>query len=208
MAWSHLISYRQTWAFIAGKFLTDPVWWFFLFWLPKFFASVHGVSLLGLGLPLVVIYNAATVGSIFGGWLAGRFLDAGWTVNQARKSAMLICALCVIPVLAAANVKSLWAAVTLVSIAAAAHQGWSANLFTLASDLFPKNAVASVVGLGSFGGAVGGSLMAAAIGWLLQATHSYVHIFAMAAFAYVFALLVIQLLTPRLNPVSQAGRGV
>jgi MFS transporter, ACS family, aldohexuronate transporter len=202
LAWSHLITHRQTWAFMAGKFLTDPVWWFFLFWLPKFFSSVHGVSLLGLGLPLVVIYNAATVGSVFGGWLAGRFLKAGWTVNRARKSAMLVCALCVIPVLSAAGIQSLWGAVTVVSLAVAAHQGWSANLFTLASDLFPKSAVASVVGIGTFAGAIGGTLIATATGWLLQKTHSYVNIFAIAGFAYLFALLVIQLLSPRLEPIA------
>jgi ACS family hexuronate transporter-like MFS transporter len=131
-------------------------------------------------------------------------LNAGWTVNGARKSAMLVCALCVVPVLAAAKIQSLWGAVTVVSLAAAAHQGWSANLFTLASDLFPKGAVASVVGIGTFAGAMGGTLIAAATGWLLQKTHSYVNIFVIAAFAYLFALLVIQLLSPRLDPVSQA----
>ena len=204
LSWSHLVTYRQTWALIAGKFLTDPVWWFFLFWLPKFFASVHGVSLMGLGLPLVIIYNAATVGSVFGGWLAGRFLNAGWTVNRARKSAMLACALCVVPVLAAAQIQSLWGAIALISLAVAAHQGWSANLLTLASDLFPKGAVASVVGIGTFAGAIGGTLIAAATGWLLQKTHSYLDIFVIAAFAYLFALLVIQFLSPRLEPVSTA----
>jgi ACS family hexuronate transporter-like MFS transporter len=202
LAWSHLVTHRQTWAFIAGKFLTDPVWWFFLFWLPKFFSSVHGVSLLGLGLPLVVIYNAATVGSILGGWLAGRFLKAGWTTNRARKSAMLACALCVVPVLSATAIQSLWGAVAVVSLAAAAHQGWSANLFTLTSDLFPKSAVASVVGIGTFAGAIGGTLIAATTGWLLEKTHSYVSIFVIAALAYLFALLVIQLLSPRLEPIS------
>ena len=204
LSWSHLIAHRQTWALIAGKFLTDPVWWFFLFWLPKFFTSVHGVSLMRLGLPLVIIYNAATVGSVAGGWLASRFLNAGWTLNRARKSAMLVCAVCAVPVLAAATIQSLWGAVALISLAVAAHQGWSANLLTLASDLFPKGTVASVVGIGTFAGAIGGSLIAAAVGWLLQKTHSYINIFAIAAFAYLFALLVIQFLSPRLNPVSTA----
>ena len=204
LSWSHLVTHRQTWVLIAGKFLTDPVWWFFLFWLPKFFSSVHGVSLVGLGLPLVIIYNAATVGSVLGGWLAGRFLNAGWTINRARKSAMLVCALCVVPILAVAKIQSLWGAVALISLAVAAHQGWSANLLTLPSDLFPKGAVASVVGIGTFAGAIGGTLIAAATGWLLQKTHSYVDIFVIAAFAYVFALLVIQFLSPRLDPVSAA----
>jgi ACS family hexuronate transporter-like MFS transporter len=152
----------------------------------------------------VIIYNAATVGSVLGGWLAGRFLNAGWTINRARKSAMLVCALCVVPIFAVAKIQSLWGAVVLISLAVAAHQGWSANLLTLPSDLFPKGAVASVVGIGTFAGAIGGTLIAAATGWLLQKTHSYVVIFVIAAFAYVFALLVIQFLSPRLDPVSAA----
>ena len=202
IAWSHLLRYRQTWAFVLGKFLTDPIWWFFLFWLPKFFATVHGVSLVGLGLPLIVIYNAATVGSIFGGWLAARLIKIGWTANRARKTAMLVCAIAVVPVMLAARIQSLWGAVGLISLAVAAHQGWSANLFTLVSDMFPKNAVASVVGIGSFGGAIGGAMIATFTGFLLQATHSYLPIFLIAGSVYVIALLVIQSLSPRLQPVS------
>jgi len=202
LSWLNLLIHRQTWAFLLGKFLTDPIWWFFLFWLPKFFSTVHGVSLLGLGLPLVVIYNSATVGSIFGGWLPERFLRVGWPVNRARKTAMLICALAIVPVVAAARVHSLWGSIALISLAVAAHQGWSANLFTLSSDLFPKNAVASVVGIGSFGGAIGGALIATFTGFLLQLTHSYASIFFIAAFIYLLALLVIHSLTPRLQPVA------
>lgn len=202
IAWSHLLRYRQTWAFVLGKFLTDPIWWFFLFWLPKFFATVHGVSLVGLGLPLIVIYNAATVGSIFGGWLAARLIKIGWTANRARKTAMLVCAIAVVPVMLAARIQSLWGAVGLISLAVAAHQGWSANLFTLVSDMFPKNAVASVVGIGSFGGAIGGAMIATFTGFLLQATHSYLPIFLIAGSVYLIALLVIQSLSPRLQPVS------
>ena len=205
LSWSELLIHRQTWAFVLGKFLTDPIWWFFLFWLPKFFSSVHGVTLMGLGLPLIVIYNCATIGSIFGGWLPAHFLKAGWSANRARKTAMLICACAVIPVLLAARVQSLWAAVIVISIAVAAHQGWSANLFTLVSDLFPKNAVASVVGIGSFAGSMGGALIATFTGFLLQLTHSYVPIFFIAAFIYLVAMLVIQSLTPRLQPVTAIG---
>jgi len=205
LSWSELLIHRQTWAFVLGKFLTDPIWWFFLFWLPKFFSSVHGVTLMGLGLPLIVIYNCATIGSIFGGWLPAHFLKAGWSANRARKTAMLICACAVIPVLLAARVQSLWAAVIVISIAVAAHQGWSANLFTLVSDLFPKNAVASVVGIGSFAGSMGGALIATFTGFLLQLTHSYVPIFFIAAFIYLVAMLVIQSLTPRLQPVTDIG---
>jgi len=205
LSWSELLVHRQTWAFVLGKFLTDPIWWFFLFWLPKFFSSVHGVTLMGLGLPLIVIYNSATIGSIVGGWLPAHFLKTGWPANRARKTAMLICACAVIPVLVAARVQSLWAAVVVISIAVAAHQGWSANLFTLVSDLFPKNAVASVVGIGSFAGSMGGALIATFTGFLLQLTHSYVPIFFIAAFIYLLAFLVIQSLTPRLQPVVTIG---
>lgn len=200
--WSHLLVYRQTWALILGKFLTDPIWWFFLFWLPKFLATDHHLSLTGLGLPLVIIYNAATVGSIYGGYLPAQFLKAGWTPNRARKTAMLICALAVVPIVAAASVHSLWAAVALISLATAAHQGWSANVYTLASDMFPKRAVGSVVGMGGFGGAVGGMLIATFTGFLLQLTHSYVPLFAIAGSAYLIALFIIQLLVPRLQPVN------
>jgi ACS family hexuronate transporter-like MFS transporter len=200
--WTKLLPHRQTWAFLIGKFLTDPIWWFFLFWLPKFLNTNHGLQLTALGLPLVVIYNAACVGSIGGGWLAARFLKAGWTVNAARKTAMLMCALTIVPIVAAANVHSLWAAVALVSLATAGHQGWSANMFTFASDLFPRRAVASVVGIGGFGGAVGGMFIAALTGWVLQATGSYVPIFVIAGSVYLVALLVIHLLTPTMRPVN------
>ena len=182
--------------------MTDPIWWFFLFWLPKFLNAKHGLQLTALGPPLVVIYNAACVGSIGGGWLAARLLKAGWTVNRARKTTMLVCALLIVPIVAAANVHSLWGAVALVSLAAAGHQGWSANMFTFASDLFPRRAVASVVGIGGFGGAVGGMLIAAFTGWVLQVTGSYLPMFIIAGSTYLIALCVIHLLTPRMEPAQ------
>ena len=207
--WTRLLPHRQTWAFLIGKFLTDPIWWFFLFWLPKFLNTNHGLALTQLGPPLVVIYNAACVGSIGGGWLAARFLKAGWSVNRARKTAMLICALAIMPIVAAANVQSLWAAVALVSLATAGHQGWSANMFTFASDLFPRRAVASVVGIGGFGGAVGGMFIAAFTGWMLQVTGSYVPMFVIAGSVYLIALAFIHLLTPRMEPARiEAAGGV
>jgi ACS family hexuronate transporter-like MFS transporter len=204
ISWLELLVHRQCWAFVLGKSLTDPVWWFFLFWLPKFFSTVHGVSLMGLGLPLVIIYNSATVGSVFGGWLPHRFLNAGWQLNRARKVAMLICAGAVVPVIIAAKVHSLWGAVAVIGLAVAAHQGWSSNLFTLASDLFPKNAVASVVGMGSCGGALGGAMIATLTAFLLQLTHSYIPIFFIASVIYLLALLVIHVLAPRLHPAIVA----
>lgn len=203
MSWAHLLTYRQTWTFVVGKFLTDPIWWFFLFWLPKFLSTTHRVSLLGLGLPLILIYNSATVGSIFGGWLPARLIKAGLTVNRARKTAMLVCAISVVPVMLASRIQSLWGAVAVISLAAAAHQGWSANMYTVASDLFPRNAVASVVGIGSFFGTIGGALIATLTGFLLQATHSYLPIFLIAGSVYLIALALIQSLSPRLQPVSQ-----
>lgn len=200
--WARLLPHRQTWAFMIGKFLTDPVWWFLLFWLPKYLTQKQHLTLLAIGLPLVVIYNAATVGSIFGGWLPARLLALGWSLNRARKAAMLICALAVVPIFAVVDVHNLWAAIGLLSLAAAAHQGWSANLFTLTSDLFPKPAVASVVGIGGFAGAIGGMLVAGFTGWLLQTTGSYMLIFTLAAGAYLVSWLIIHRLTPRLEPVQ------
>jgi ACS family hexuronate transporter-like MFS transporter len=199
IAWLRLLPHRQTWAFVIGKFLTDPIWWFFLFWLPKFLNTNYGLSLTTMGLPLVVIYNAASVGSIVGGWLPARLLKAGWNVNRARKSAMLLCALAVVPIMMAAKAHSLWAAVGLISLAVAAHQGWSANIFTLVSDTFPQRAVASVVGIGGFGGAVGGMCIATFAGWILQVSGSYIPMFIIAGSVYLLALLIIQLLVPRLE---------
>jgi ACS family hexuronate transporter-like MFS transporter len=202
IAWSALLPHRQAWAFIIAKFLTDPIWWFYLYWLPTYLTTQHGVSLTGLGLPLLIIYNAASVGSIFGGWLPAKFLKAGWTVNRARKVAMLICAAGVVPIVMVARVRSLWAAVALISLATAAHQGWSANLFTLASDMFPQRAVASVVGIGGFGGAIGGMCIATFTGFLLQLTGSYVPIFVIAGSVYLIALVFVQLLAPHLKPAA------
>ncbi len=202
IAWVRLFPHRQTWAFAAGKFMTDPIWWFFLFWLPKFLNENYGLSLSQIGLPLIVIYVSADVGSIGGGYLSSFLIKRGWSVNAGRKTAMLVCALCVVPIIFAANASSLWVAVALISLATAAHQGWSANLFTLTSDMFPRRAVGSVVGIGGFAGSISGMLIATITGLLLQYTGSYVPIFVVAATAYLFALLVIHLLVPRLEPAK------
>ena len=199
LPWRALLPHRQTLAFALGKFLTDPFWWFYLFWVPDFLGRTYGVNLAGRGLPLAVIYLSASVGSIGGGWLSGSLIRAGWTVNAARKTAMLLCAIAVTPIVFAASASSMWVAVALISLAAAAHQGWSANLFTTASDMFPRHAVASVVGIGGMAGAVGGMLVAKVVGYVLEATGSYVTVFAMAGSAYLTALLVIHLLAPRLE---------
>lgn len=198
--WRSLLPYRQTWAFALGKFLTDPIWWFYLYWIPKFLNERHGITLLQMGPPLVSIYLIADVGSIAGGWLSSRLIQSGFTVNAARKSTMLLCALLVTPIVFAAQVKEVWSAVAIVGLAAAAHQGFSANLFTLASDMFPKQAVGSVVGIGGMAGSVGGMLIATVVGYALQWTGSYVVPFAIAGCAYLVAMALIQALAPRLEP--------
>jgi ACS family hexuronate transporter-like MFS transporter len=202
IAWAALLPHRQTWAFIVGKFLTDPIWWFYLYWVPKFLNEKHGLAFGKMGPPLVVIYVMADAGSIGGGWLSCLFLNRGWSLNHARKGAMLICALCVVPIVFASRVDGMWQAVLLLGLASAAHQGWSANIFTLVSDMFPQRAVASVVGIGGFGGAVGGMVIATFTGFLLQMTGSYLPVFVMAGFAYLTALSVIHLLAPNLEPAQ------
>ncbi|NII09373.1 MFS transporter [Oleiagrimonas sp. C23AA] len=202
LPWSHIIRHRQAWAFIAAKFMTDPVWWFFLFWLPKFLHAQYGLNLKGLGVPLIVVYVMADIGSIFGGWIAGRFVRLGWSVNRARKTAMGICALAVAPIMFAAHASHLWVAVGLIGLATAGHQGWSANVYTLTSDMFPRRAVASVVGIGSFAGVISGMMVARATGKLLETTGSYIPLFVLAGMAYLLALLVVHLLVPRLKPVA------
>jgi ACS family hexuronate transporter-like MFS transporter len=198
--WATLIRHRQTWSFASAKFLTDPIWWMYLFWLPDFFSRNYGLSLLQLGPPIIVIYIVADIGSVGGGWLSSTLIQRGWSVNASRKTAMLACALAVVPIVFAARVQSMWGAVALISLATAAHQGWSANLFTLASDMFPRQAVGSVVGLGGMAGAVGGMLIAKVTGYVLQWTGSYTIVLMLAGGAYLTALAVVQLLTPKLEP--------
>lgn len=202
--WSLLFPHKETWAFSIGKFLTDPIWWVYLFWLPDFLSKQHGLDLTAMGLPLVIIYLAASVGSIGGGWISSTLISHGVSVNYGRKGAMLICALCVVPMFFAGYVSSLWVAVGLISLAAAAHQGWSANLFTTVSDMFPKSAVGSVVGIGGMSGAIGGMLIAKAVGYILDATSSYVPVFIIAGSAYLVALLFFHFLTPKMQNVIVA----
>ncbi len=200
--WVKLLPHRQTWAIVLGKFLIDPIWWFLLFWIPDFLQRNHGLKLIQIGVPIMVIYLLADVGSIAGGWFSSSLIHRGKTVNVARKSAMLVCALSVIPIVFAYRVESLWGVVLLLGLAAAAHQGFSANLYTLASDIFPLPAVGSVIGISGMAGAVGGMLMAKIVGHLLQWTGSYMVPFLMAGSAYLLALAFIQMLTPRLEPAT------
>jgi ACS family hexuronate transporter-like MFS transporter len=181
--------------------MTDPIWWFYLYWMPKFLDSNFGIKLAQVAAPLIVIYLIADVGSVGGGWLSSALIKRGWSVNAGRKIAMLVAALLIVPTMFAPHAPSLWSAVAIVSVAAAAHQWWSANLFTTASDMFPRAAVASVVGIGGFAGAMGGMLFQRATGRILEATNNnYSIIFTICGLAYVSALLVIHLLSPRLEP--------
>ena len=201
--WRALLGRRQTWAFIVGKALTDPVWLFFLFWLPKFLDASFGVRLAGLAAPLVVIYVAADVGSITGGWMSGALIRRGWSVNRGRKTALLVAALCILPAMFAPAAGSMWVAVGIVSVAAGAHQWWSANLFTTVSDMFPPEAVGSVVGIGGCAGLFSAFGLQRLTGAILQATGgNYGPIFAVLGLAYIGALALIHLLAPRLDPAE------
>ena len=202
VAWGKLIPLKQTWAFALGKFLTDPVWWFYLFWLPKYLQETFGLTLANVGLPVMIVYIAADVGSIGGGWLSSALIGRGWEVNRARKTAMFICAIAVVPVLYAPYCKNLWLVVALISLACSAHQGWSANLFTLTSDMFPRRAVGSVVGIGGTLGSVGGVLLQVASGYIVEWTHSYLPMFIIAGTMYLLALAIIHTLSPKLEPAQ------
>lgn len=205
ISWVKLAAYRQTWAFSLGKFIVDPIWWFLLFWIPDFLQRRHGLSLLQIGWPIVVIYLMADGGSVAGGWLSSFLIHRGKTVNTARKSAMLVCAITVIPIIFAPNVASTWTAVLLLGLAAASHQGFSCNLLTMPSDLFPSRAVASVAGIGGMAGAIGGMLIAKLVAYLLQSTGSYTIPFLIAGSAYLIGLGVVHLLAPNLDPVKLEG---
>lgn len=202
LPWKRVARRRETWAFSIGKFLTDPVWWMFLFWLPDFLVKRHGLDLKTFGPPLIVIYILSDLGSIAGGWLSSALIHRGWTINRARKTTMLICALAVTPIFFAQYVDGLWPAVGIIGLAAAAHQAWSANLYTLPSDVFPRKAVGSVIGIGGTAGAVGGIVFSAYIGQVLERIGNYGLIFYVAGSVYLIALAIIHWLTPRLEVVD------
>jgi MFS transporter, ACS family, hexuronate transporter len=194
-----IIRTRKVWAIAIGKFMTDPIWWFFLYWLPKFLHTTYGLTLDKIGLPLIIAYLIADVGSIGGGWLSSHFLQLGWSINAARKTTLLICAILVIPIYWASGIDDLWPAVILIGLGMAAHTGWSANMYTLATDFFPKKDMGTVVGFIGMSGAIGGMLMASATGHLIEATGSYKILFVIAASMYAIALLIIHLLVPNID---------
>jgi MFS transporter, ACS family, hexuronate transporter len=207
--WIELLSHRQTWAFVMGKFMTDPIWWFYLFWVPDFLQRKHGLALMQIGVPLMTIYLIADAGSVAGGWLSSSLIHRGKSVNFARKITLLLCAVSAVPIIFAPRVQSLWSAVLLLGLATAAHQAFSANLFTLPSDMFPARAVGSIVGIGGMAGAIGGMLIAKIVGYTLQWTGSYIIPFIMAGTAYLLAVAVIHMLIPRLEPalINAAPQG-
>jgi ACS family hexuronate transporter-like MFS transporter len=205
--WATLLTYRQAWAFAIGKFLTDSMWWFYMTWFPKFLYDHHGLNLKTIGLPLIVVYVMADVGSIGGGWLSSAMIRRGWSVNAARKTALLLCALAVTPIMFAQGVTGLWGAVALLGLATASHQGFSSNLYTLVSDTFPKRAVGSVAGMGGTLGYVGATIFQVIVGYSVEKHHNYIIPFVCSGLAYLAAFGVIHLLMPRLEParIEDAG---
>ncbi|HZE85503.1 MAG TPA: MFS transporter [Puia sp.] len=209
VSWSKLLTVRQTWAFVFGKFLTDPIWWFFLFWLPGYFSDTFHLDLTKPGWPLVIVYSCTTVGSIGGGYLSSFLIRKGWPVYKARKTVMLIFAICVVPIVTARYFSNMWIIVALISLAAAAHQAWSANIFTTASDMFPKRAVSSIIGIGGMAGSIGGIIFQPLVGWLLDTFSKqgnkglgYNIIFLICGGAYLVAWLVMHFFAPTMKRVE------
>ena len=202
IGWLKLLGYRETWAYALGKFLIDPIWWLFLFWTPDFLAKTYNLDLKNFGPPLVAIYLISDIGSVAGGWSSSALMKRGYSANAARKITMLICAFLVMPIFFAQYAASVWTAVAIVGLATAAHQAFSANLYTIPSDMFPRGAVGSVIGIGGTVGAIGGMGMAKFTGYVLQTTHSYALIFAVAGSVYLVAIALVHMLSPKLARVD------
>ncbi len=211
ISWAKLLTYKQTWAFALGKFLTDGVWWFYLFWLPDFLKEQYDIEGTDAAFPVALVYIIAAVGSIFGGWLPLRFIKSGWTVFRARKTSMLAYAICVIPVISAQYLGgyNMWLAVLIIGFAAAAHQAWSANIFTTVSDMFPKKTVGSVTGIGGMAGGLGGILIAKVAGYLFDHYKAlghiqtgYLIIFIVCGFSYVIAWVIMHFMVPKMKRIE------
>jgi MFS transporter, ACS family, hexuronate transporter len=200
--WIRLFAHKQTIAICTTRFISDWVWWFFLFWVPDFLSNRHGVNIREVVLPLIFIYSVASVGGIGGGWISSWFIKSGRSVDFARKNGILICAFLVLPVMLVSQVSNLWIAVVLISLAAAGHQGWASNIFTIVSDIYPRNAVGSMVGLSGFAGAVGGALSASFVGLLLESTGSYFLIFTVASVIYIVNWIIIKIFIPVIKPIE------
>jgi ACS family hexuronate transporter-like MFS transporter len=210
VSWLKLLTYKQTWAFVIGKFFTDGPWWFYLFWLPSFLNKQYGMTKLQLAFPIAAVYTMTTFGSVFGGWISGFLINRGWEVFKARRVAMLIFALCVLPIISAQSLgqNGYWYAVIIIGIAASAHQAWSANLFTTVSDMFPKKAVASIIGIGGMAGGFGGIFVSRAAGWLLDhytaigsIETGYYIMFIFCGTIYLLAWIIFNLLAPKMKRV-------
>jgi ACS family hexuronate transporter-like MFS transporter len=200
--WVQLFKFRETYAICTTRFISDWVWWFFLFWIPDFLSKTHGINLKEVVLPLIIIYAVSSIGGIMGGWLSSKFISMGKSVGFARKTTILICALVILPVMLVSQVQSLWIAVALISLAAAGHQGWASNIFTIVSDIYPKNAVGSMMGLCGFTGAIGGALSASFVGLLLNSTGSYFLIFLTASSVYLINWLIIKIFIKDIVPLT------
>jgi len=203
IGWSKIVTKREAWAFAAGKFLTDPVWFLMLFWLPKYFSTTYNVDLKIVLLPMIIMYLLSDVGSIVGGWVSSKLIHQGRSVNFARKVTMLGAGCCVLPLLFVSGLDNMWLAVFLIGIALAGHQAFSSTILSIPPDMFPKRAVGSVIGLGGFAGGIGGMIMAKSTGLVLDATGgNYTIIFAVCTTTYFLAVLAIHVLSPRLAPVT------
>lgn len=200
--WAKLLTYKQTIGICLGRFVTDPIWWFFLYWLPKYLNTQHGLDIQGMGLPLIIIYTVSSVGGIGGGWLSSYFIKKGKSIDFARKTTILIVALLVVPIFSLSYFSNLWLAIILISFAAAAHQGWASNIFTVVSDIYPKNAVGSVTGLAGFAGALGGIIFSPLVGFILEYTQSYYIVFAIASCAYLLAWLFLKIFIKKIEPIK------
>ncbi|MGW8257576.1 MAG: MFS transporter [Thermoguttaceae bacterium] len=202
--WVNLLRYRQSWAYVVGMGLSSPIWWFYLFWLPKFLVSQFNLNIQNFGVPLAMVYTMACVGSVGGGWLPNFLLNRGWSLNASRKTAMLVCALCVLPVMGTTLAPNAWLASFLIGMATMAHQGWAANVFALASDLFPQHAVASVVGLGGMFGSLGAVAFAEGTGFILEIwPNGYWLLFLVSGTIYLISLVIIHLLIPKMDSVRE-----
>lgn len=200
--WAELFRRRETLGICSTRFLSDWVWWFFLFWIPDFLNKVHGIDIKQVVVPLIVIYAISSIGGIGGGWLSSNFIKKGKGIDYARKTTVLMCALVILPVMFVTRTDNLWVAVGLISLAAAGHQGWASNIFTIVSDIYPKNAVGSMVGLSGFLGAVGGAFSATFVGFLLESTGSYFLIFLVASSVYLVNWMILKITIKNIQPIA------
>ena len=202
LKWSSLFKYKQTFAICSTRFISDWVWWFFLFWIPDFLSKTHGINIKEVVLPLIVIYSVSSVGGIAGGWISSKFIEMGKSIDFARKTTILMCAIIILPVMLVSQTSNLWIAVGLIALAAAGHQGWASNIFTLVSDIYPKKAVGSMMGLSGFAGAIGGALSATFVGILLESTGSYFLIFLVASSVYLINWFILKLAIKQIRPIK------